>query len=53
MYLYQVIDPGGRVMMATTDPRCAYPAETERAIKRAGYKVRVRQGPDGGPTEKA
>ena len=42
-YLYQVIGPDGRCMMHTTDPRCAYPADVERALRRAGYRIRVQQ----------
>ncbi len=48
MYLYQVTDPAGRVLMQTTDPRCTYAPDVERAIRRAGFRIKVQQDPADG-----
>ncbi len=48
MYLYQVLSPDGRVMVQCTDPRCTYPEDIERDIRRAGFKIKVQQDRENG-----
>lgn len=50
MFCYKIFGPDGRCMMSTTSRACTYPAEMERAMKRAGYKIKIT---DDAPDDKA
>lgn len=41
--LYQVIGPDGKVKMYTEHARCVYPPEVERAMRAAGYKIKIKK----------
>ena len=40
---YQVIGPDGKVKMHTEHDSCTYPPEVERAMKKAGYRIRKKE----------
>lgn len=40
---YEVIGPDGKIKMSTTHESCACPPEVERAMKKAGYRIRKKE----------
>lgn len=44
-FLYQVMQPDGRIMMQTNDPACVYSADIKRALQQAGYKIVQKEQP--------
>lgn len=40
---YEVVGPDGKIKMSTTQERCTYPPDVERAMKKAGYRIRKKE----------
>ena len=43
MMVCKVIGPDGRVKMQTTSTRCIPPADVQKAMRAAGYKITIKE----------